>query len=87
MFNNIFVKNLPSEWTEQQVREAFEVFGNITSVLLGTNNIGNYAFICYGSPDKQDIEYGFIAARSAVHEMNNKEINGKQIYCSPALNK
>ena len=27
VFNNIFVKNIPDDWTEAHVKEAFGVFG------------------------------------------------------------
>ena len=27
VFNNIFVKNIPDDWTEANVKEAFGVFG------------------------------------------------------------
>ena len=32
--NNIFVKNIPDEWTEANVKEAFGVFGTISSIFM-----------------------------------------------------
>ncbi len=65
----------------------FEAFGNITSLFLGSNQIGKYAFVCYGVPDSADREYGPNCAAKAVQEMNNKEIGGKMLYVTPAQKK
>jgi len=34
MQNKIFVRLLPREWNEDDVRQTFGVYGNITSVIL-----------------------------------------------------
>ena len=49
VFNNIFVKNMPDEWTEAELKNCFEAFGQISSLIMTKNAIGQSAFICYGS--------------------------------------
>lgn len=66
VYNNIFVKNLPEAWTEADIKKHFEAFGNISSLFTGKNAIGTFAFICYGSTDSADREYGPNCAAKAV---------------------
>ena len=40
LINNIYVKNIPLNFTNEQVREMFEAFGHIKSLVLMKNNIG-----------------------------------------------
>lgn len=49
VYNNIFIKNIPDGWDEPELKKAFEVFGNITSIYARKHNNGLYAFICYGN--------------------------------------
>lgn len=58
VFNNIFVKNMPDEWTEMEIRKTFEAYGRISSLFCGKHTIGPYAFICYGAEDVNNREYG-----------------------------
>ena len=51
LYNNIFVKNIPDEWTEAQLKEAFAPFGNITSILMQKHELGLNAFVCYGAEE------------------------------------
>ncbi len=34
IINNVYVKNIPKEWTEAQVHDLFSPFGNIKSLVL-----------------------------------------------------
>ena len=34
LINNVYVKNIPKEWTVEKVRDLFEPFGNIKSLVL-----------------------------------------------------
>jgi len=34
-FNNIFVKNLPADVTDEEIRKLFGVYGNISSLYKG----------------------------------------------------
>jgi RNA recognition motif-containing protein len=87
VYNNIFVKNMPDEWTETEIKKTFEAHGRISSLFTSKNQIGTYAFICFGAEDQADREYGPRCAAKAVQEMDNKEIGGKQLYVKPALKK
>lgn len=49
--------------------------------------MGNSAFVCYGSNDQADREYGPKCAQAAVDAMDNKVIEGKTLYVKPALTK
>ena len=61
-FNNIYVKNFPTTWTEEDLKKHFSKFGNITSVYLKTEEKGAFAFVCFGDKDNKDREYGPKAA-------------------------
>lgn len=87
VYNNIFVKNMPDNWTEEQVKKTFEAYGNISSCYMGKHTIGPYAFICYSAKDSADREYGPKCAAMAVAAMDNKDYDGKPLYCKPALKK
>jgi RNA recognition motif-containing protein len=62
--NNIFIKEFPDTWTEEQIKEKFSVFGNISSVALVAHANGKFAFVCYSDPteQKKDHEYGLKCA-------------------------
>eukprot|EP00351_Strombidinopsis_sp_SopsisLIS2011_P001952 CAMPEP_0116882214 /NCGR_PEP_ID=MMETSP0463-20121206/14409_1 /TAXON_ID=181622 /ORGANISM="Strombidinopsis sp, Strain SopsisLIS2011" /LENGTH=465 /DNA_ID=CAMNT_0004535101 /DNA_START=398 /DNA_END=1798 /DNA_ORIENTATION=+ len=87
IFNNIYVKNLPMDFTEEKLRELFSAHGRIESCKLCSNDKGTYAFVCYNSEDKEDREYGPKAAAAAVQGLNNKEIDGNKLYVKEALKK
>lgn len=88
IYNNIFVKNMPDEWQEADIRKAFEPFGQISSLYSSKNSIGTFAFICYGTADGADREYGPKCAAKAVEALDNKDFgNGKLLYVKPALKK
>jgi len=88
VYNNIFVKNMPDEWLEADIKKAFEPFGAISSLYTAKNAIGTFAFICFGNNDDEDREYGPRCAAKAVEAMDNKDFkNGKLLYCKPALKK
>jgi len=40
------------------LQDHFSVFGRISSILMQSNVAGYFAFICYGSEDEADREYG-----------------------------
>jgi len=58
--NNLYVKNYPENYTDEQVRALFEPFGRIESISQKENpKIGcNFAFVCFMAEDKNDHEYG-----------------------------
>ena len=55
--NNIYVKDFPSAWTEDQIKTLFTKYGNIKSLIVrehevpGKNVSARFAFICFEHPD------------------------------------
>merc|ERR1712032_762115 len=77
IYNNIYAKNFPPGFTEQDVRKLFEQYGRIESLSFKENDKGSYAFICYNSDEKDNREYGPACAERAVLELHNAdEVNG-----------
>lgn len=60
------MKNLPDEWTDVQINKLFQKFGWITSTYSSKSQAGLYAFICFGTSDETDREYGPKCAAKAV---------------------
>ena len=87
LFNNLYVKNYPDDWTDDQLKELFKPYGNIESLIqFKKENVGNFAFICFMSEDKNDHQYGPEHASKAIDELNGKDMgNGKILYVKPAL--
>merc|ERR1711970_1046058 len=40
LINNIYVKNIPTEYSEQQITDLFKPFGHICSLVVKHHNIG-----------------------------------------------
>ena len=93
IYNNIYAKNFPPEFTEADVRKLFEQFGRVESLVYKENEKGSYAFVCYNSDDKNNREYGPACAERAVLELHNAdEVNGiplkeTKLYVKEALKK
>jgi len=85
-FNNIYAKNFPEEWSDDEVKALFEGQGRIESIKVSKNDKGAFAFVCYNAEDKNDREYGPKCAADAVENLNGKEMpNGKKLYVKEAL--
>jgi len=71
---NIYVGNLPSEATEDDLRQAFEAFGQVETVTLirdrDTGQSRGFGFV--GMPSETE-------AKTAITEMNGKDLKGKTI--------
>ena len=71
---NIFVDNLPLEVTEKDVREAFEAFGVVESVIIIKNTYTG-----------QSRGFGFVEitdesdARLAINKLNGMEMKGRTL--------
>nr|CDS33817.2 polyadenylate binding protein 1 [Hymenolepis microstoma] len=78
-FTNLIVKNLRSSMNEERLKDAFKEFGEITSVCIMRDEVGN----CRG--------FGFVAfkehasAQLAVTAMNGKVFQGLILHVSEAL--
>lgn len=80
-YTNIFVKNLDESVSEEEMQEMFGAHGKITSAVLMMDEEGKsrgFGFINFEEPE---------SAASAVEALNNKEINGKELYCGRAQKK
>lgn len=85
--NNIYVKNLPDEWADEDLRKQFSKFGLIQSTFLSKSAQGPFAFICFGSENLSDREYGPRCATKAIESMNGKVFGDKTLFVGPALKK
>ena len=91
VINNIYVKNIPVEKTDDEIKKMFEPFGNIISLKFGqADKVQQFKFalVCYADKDKKDHEYGPLCAQKAILAMNEFEIApGVKLSVRPALNK
>ncbi|KAL5220036.1 hypothetical protein ABZP36_024749 [Zizania latifolia] len=80
-FNNVFVKNLSESTTEDNLKENFDKFGPITSVVVMRDGDGKskcFGFVNFENPDD--------AAR-AVEDLNGKKFDDKEWYVGRAQKK
>lgn len=83
-FNNIYVKNLPEDLTEEQLKEKFAAFGEIESVKLAVDTAS-------GTPASKG--FGFVkykdaaSARAAVDELNGSKMGEKELFVGRAMKK
>jgi len=70
-FTNLYVKNFPKEWEEEQLKELFDPFGTITSscVLADARGRGKFAFVNYETPEM---------AQKAVEELHRKDLRSEE---------
>jgi RNA recognition motif-containing protein len=75
---NIYVGNLTPDTTEDELRQAFEPFGDIASVKIirdgTTGESRGFGFVEMPSEDQ---------AKSAIGEMSGKELKGNQLTVEP----
>jgi len=48
---NLYVKNFPTEWEEDNLKELFERFGAIEKIKLEKKGNAVFAFVCFKTPD------------------------------------
>ncbi len=76
---NIYVGNLSREFTEKELRQAFEAFGQVASVTIikdkFTGESRGFGFL--EMPTKTE-------ARSAINGLNGKELKGRTLKVSEA---
>lgn len=66
--NNLYCRNFPSDFTEDNLRELFEKYGKITSLLLKPHEDGKkQAFICFETGEQ---------AKQAIDELNDTKLEG-----------
>lgn len=84
------MKNLPSNVTDDDIKQLFGVYGNISSLHRGTSEKDPsqaYYFVCFTAEDKNDVECGPRCAAKAVDELNGKLHEGQNLYVTAALKK
>jgi polyadenylate-binding protein len=81
-FTNIYVKNIPAESTDEQFRELFEKYGDVTSASLArdpeTNKNRGFGFVNFINHEH---------AATAVEELNGKDFLGQDLYVGRAQKK
>jgi polyadenylate-binding protein len=81
-FTNIYVKNIPTEATDEEFRELFEKFGDVTSASLARDQ-----------ENGKSRGFGFVNfinhehAATAVDELNGKDFKGQDLYVGRAQKK
>jgi hypothetical protein len=58
VFNNLYVKNYPSSFIDEDLHKLFFKYGDIGSLVQIEHAHGKYAFVCYMAKDKNDHQYG-----------------------------
>lgn len=83
-FTNLYVKNIPTEVDENELRELFSKYGTITSLVISRDN---------NDPSNASRGFGFVNfekhedARAAVDNLNEKDFKGQALYVSRAQKK
>jgi RNA recognition motif-containing protein len=86
--NNVYVKNLPLEKTDADVKAMFAAYGNIKSLVLQKNPIGQYGFVCYDEPEGVNKEYGPECAAKAIEGLHGQDMgNELKLYVRAAMKK
>ncbi|KAL4945715.1 Polyadenylate-binding protein, cytoplasmic and nuclear [Aspergillus oleicola] len=80
-FTNIYIKNIDPDVEDDEFRNLFEKFGEITSATLSRDSEGKsrgFGFVNYSTHE---------SAQAAVEEMNDKEIRSQKLYVGRAQKK
>ena len=80
-FTNIYVKNISSEVTDDEFRELFEKYGDVTSASLARDQEGKsrgFGFVNFTTHE---------SANQAVDELHGKDVHGQDLYVGRAQKK
>ncbi|GKT44204.1 polyadenylate-binding protein, cytoplasmic and nuclear [Colletotrichum spaethianum] len=80
-FTNIYVKNIPNEVTDDEFRDLFTAFGDVTSSSLARDQEGKsrgFGFVNFTTHE---------AAAKAVDDLNGKDFRGQDLYVGRAQKK
>ena len=80
-FTNLYIKNLPTEFTDDDLRQEFAPFGEITSAVVMRHSDG--ASKCFGFVNFEKPE----CAAEAVQKLNGKSMDDKVLYVGRAQKK
>ena len=71
--NNLYIKNIPDDFTEDDLYDLFKPYGHIKSSAMKRSNLGQFGFICYEDPDRHDLQgYGPKCAKKAINALNGR---------------
>jgi RNA recognition motif-containing protein len=88
LVNNLYFKNIPVDMKEEDVRAIFSPFGNIKSLVMFSNDMGQYGFVGYDDPKGADKLYGPDCVNKALENLLNRDMgNGLKLYVRQALTK
>jgi len=102
LINNVYVKNIPDNMTDEEIKQMFGQFGHIESMVLSKNpkvQGVKYGFVCYSDPNKTpdsdpkrpvpaDSTYGPKCAQAAIEGLHGKKIGDNlQLYVRAAMKK
>ena len=76
---NIYVGNLSFDSSEDDIRKAFEAFGQVNDVKIITDQYSGRSK-GFGFVEMNDDEEG----KKAIAEMNGKELDGRALKCDEA---
>ncbi|KAM0307821.1 hypothetical protein HYE67_000498 [Fusarium culmorum] len=80
-FTNVYVKNIAADVTEDDFRQLFEKYGDVTSSSLARDQEGKsrgFGFVNFTTHE---------SASKAVDELNNKDFHGQDLYVGRAQKK
>lgn len=80
-FTNVYVKNIPTDVNDDEFRELFEKYGEVTSASLARDDSGKsrgFGFVNFVNHDH---------AAKAVDELNGKDFKGQELYVGRAQKK
>lgn len=80
-FTNVYVKNLPEEYTQEKMEALFGKYGKVTSSMMSVDKDGKsrgFGFINYLAPEE---------ASAAVEALNDSELGDKKLYVARAQKK
>lgn len=80
-FTNLYVKNVPLEVTQDEFKELFAKYGNVTSAVITVDSEGKskgFGFVNYEKHDE---------AAQALAELHEKDFKGQQLYVTRAQRK
>uniref|UniRef100_A0A7S0LBS7 Polyadenylate-binding protein n=1 Tax=Coccolithus braarudii TaxID=221442 RepID=A0A7S0LBS7_9EUKA len=81
VFTNVFTKNVPVDWDDEQLKEFFAQCGTIKSAIVMKSADGKprgFGFVNYAEHTE---------AERAIEELHNKEVNGKVVHVGRAQKK
>ncbi len=58
--NNLYVKNIPSDFTDDDLKKLFAKYGQITSAIVSKDDKGQckgFGFVCFANESEADLAY------------------------------